>query len=213
MSVYKFIAHSKTAINIALEYGWLPGACYTNIRNVRDYNMLGFLDINWRNYDFDKHLYIAEKTKPLLTVAQDIVNINLLDEIIGQGYSLLRHSRHVIIVPKDIRLVGHLEKVIPEHFMFGYSVPTRYAGTLIPPEEFKRPVHLLGGRPDIQRKLAEKMNVFSFDCNRFTLDASYGDYFDGVCFKRHPIGGYKQCITDSVYNINMLWENYKLEGR
>jgi hypothetical protein len=49
---------------------------------------------------------------------------------------------------------------------------------------FKRPVHLLGGRPDVQRLLAEIMPVVSLDCNRFTLDTAFGDYFDGDKFRR-----------------------------
>ena len=55
----------------------------------------------------------------------------------------------------------------------------------------RRPVHLLGGRPDVQRRLAELMPVFSIDTNRFTLDAAFGDYFDGEMFRPHPIGGYE----------------------
>jgi len=53
------------------------------------------------------------------------------------------------------------------------------------------------------------MDVFSFDCNRFTLDAQFGDYFDGETFRPHPIGGYDRCIVDSVKNINRMWNSYK----
>jgi catechol 2,3-dioxygenase-like lactoylglutathione lyase family enzyme len=78
-------------------------------------------------------------------------------------------------------------------------------GTLVVP---KRPVHLLGGRPDVQRRLAELMPVVSMDCNRFTLDAAYGDYFDGETFRPHPVGGYDRCLRDSIKNINKLWRGY-----
>jgi hypothetical protein len=67
---------------------------------------------------------------------------------------------------------------------------------------------LLGGRPDIQRKLAEEMKVISLDCNRFTYDARFGDYFDGEIFRPHPSGGYERCLRDSIKNINLLWEDY-----
>jgi hypothetical protein len=43
----------------------------------------------------------------------------------------------------------------------------------------------------VQRKLGDAMPVFSIDANRFTLDAAFGDYFDGEIFRRHPVGGFK----------------------
>ena len=46
----------------------------------------------------------------------------------------------------------------------------------------------------------------SRDCNRFTLDAKFGDYFDGFMFRPHPTGGYLRCIEDSLVRINSLWE-------
>ncbi len=52
------------------------------------------------------------------------------------------------------------------------------------------------------------MNVISVDCNRFTLDAEFGDYFDGETFRPHPKGGYKRCLRASILNINRLWETY-----
>jgi hypothetical protein len=73
---------------------------------------------------------------------------------------------------------------------------------------FRRPVHLLGGRPDEQRRLAKYLNVVSIDCNRFTYDAMYGDYFKVNKFVPHPIGGYENCIRNSIVNINSIWEGY-----
>jgi len=59
-----------------------------------------------------------------------------------------------------------------------------------------------------QTFLASEMPVQSFDTNRFTLDAAFGDYFDGERFRPHPIGGYHRCLDDSIKNINRLWESY-----
>jgi hypothetical protein len=121
---------------------------------------------------------------------------------------LAEYADTVIIVPKDPWLAEHLDELIPRQFILGFSVPSSYGGTLIPPDCFRRPVHLLGGRPDLQRRLAERMSVISFDCNRFTLDAAFGDYFDGETFRPHPKGGYERCIRESIKNINALWEKY-----
>jgi hypothetical protein len=116
-----------------------------------------------------------------------------------------------VLVPKDPLLASRFAE-LPKEFLLGYSVPSRYGATRISPEAFDRPVHLLGGRPDIQRRLAHQMPVFSIDANRFTLDAAFGDYFDGETFRPHPEGGYHKCLTDSVKNITALWTNYRASG-
>lgn len=211
--VLKFIAHSKKVLKIASEYGWFPGARYTNLRDIRDFDLIGFIDIEWKNYDYNMHLKAVKETHPILTVAQDIVNIDMLNEILDQAYELSEHAQHVIVVPKDIRLCGIINNLIPDDFLLGYSVPTKYAGTDINPKEFTRPVHLLGGRPDIQINLSNKMEIFSFDCNRFTLDAAYGYYFNGHKFVRNTIGGYENCLRKSLYYINEMWDSKDLIKR
>ena len=195
---------------IAQELGWLCGARYTHLRDIKTFPTLGFLDIDWKNYNFDKHLQAAMSLNPMLTVARDIEDIRDLDKILTQAYILKKYSQEVIIVPKDLKLKNRLNE-IPNDFLLGYSVPTQYGGTQIPVKYFTRPVHLLGGRPDVQRKLARKLIVKSLDCNRFTLDAKFGKYFDGMAFKKHPIGGYVNCLIDSLKNINLLWEDYQME--
>jgi hypothetical protein len=208
-TILKFVAHSATVLKIAVSHGWLPGARYTNLRDVRKFRQLGFLDIDWKNYDFARHLEAAQLTRPMITVARDVEEKRDLRRIIDQAYRLLEWAAHVIIVPKDVLLETRLCKAIPSEFLLGFSVPTRYGGTNLSPSAFKRPVHLLGGRPDVQRKLADLMPVFSIDTNRFTLDAAFGDYFDGEIFRPHPIGGYQRCLNDSVKNITALWKGYR----
>jgi hypothetical protein len=210
--VIKFVAHSRTVLSIAMQYGWKPGARYTNLRDIRHLATLGFLDIEWKNYSFDRHLEAARNFRPMMTVARDVLDIRELDVILHEASLLARYSRSVVVVPKDPRLRDKLEKLIPPEFVLGYSVPTRYGGTRIPARAFKGRVHLLGGRPDVQRCLADTMNVISIDCNRFTLDAAFGDYFDGEIFRPHPLGGYQRCLRDSVLNINRLWRTYNRQG-
>lgn len=210
--VLKFVAHSKRVRTIAHDYGWLPGARYTNLRDVRGVQGLGFLDIQWKKYDFKRHLCAAEAHRPFLTIARDIESLEELSDILEEAEKLSRFCPHVVLVPKDLRLAEIMDREIPKRYILGYSVPTRYGGTLIPPHCFTRPTHLLGGRPDIQRALANQMPVVSFDCNRFTLDASFGDYFDGELFRPHPIGGYENCIRDSLKNITLIWNSYEPIG-
>ncbi len=211
MEVLKFVAHSKRVIKIAMEYGWLPGARYTNLRDIKsfDFKNSGFLDIDWKNYNLDRHLDAVAEQKPKLTIARDVECIFQLDGILREAEKLARHSEYVAVVPKDPLLNGRIAELIPKEYILGYSVPTKYGGTMVDIASFDRPVHLLGGRPDIQRRLADQMNVFSLDCNRFTYDAQFGDYFDGDTFRPHPVGGYERCIIDSITNISKLWIGYE----
>jgi hypothetical protein len=208
IQVLRFVSHSQRALTIAKSHGWIPGARYTNLRDVRTFDEIGFLDIDWRNYNFTLHLEVAAHVLPIMTVARDVENAQELDAILNQAQELARYCKNVVIVPKDPILATVLDSDIPPEYVLGYSVPTRYGGTTIAPSYFRRPVHLLGGRPDRQRRLADLMPIVSLDCNRFTLDASFGDYFDGLTFRPHPVGGYDRCLADSIININRLWYDY-----
>jgi len=204
----KIITHSRRAIDLARERGWHHGARYTNLRDVKHLpnERLAFLDIDWKNYCFDRHKIATEATRPHMTVARDVEDIAQLPAILEEASELALHADIVLIVPKDPKLAGRFPKLIPSDFLLGYSVPSKYGSTPIPLASFDRPVHLLGGRPDTQRRLGQHLDVYSIDCNRFTLDARYGDYFDGKSFRPHPEGGYNRCLIDSIENINILWE-------
>lgn len=206
----KFVAHGRRVISLAVTEGWRPGARYTNLRDVRhvDFTGVGFLDIDWKNYSFEAHLDAAAKVRPFITVARDVECVSQLDRILIEAGKLQKYAGRVIVVPKDPILEDRLHQTIPNEFMLGYSVPTKYGGTKIQPRAFEWSVHLLGGRPDTQRRLADLMPVVSMDCNRFTYDAQFGDYFDGSTFKRHPVGGYEVCLKESIANINSLWADY-----
>ena len=209
--VLKFVAHGQSTLKLALRLGWRPAARYTNLRDVRGlpFKNRGFLDIHWTRYDFDRHLETAAQFRPLITVARDVERAHQLESVLGEAEKLKRYARFVVVVPKDPKLASRLRELIPAPYLLGFSVPTRYGGTRINPRHFTGPVHLLGGRPDVQRRLGSQMQVVSLDCNRFTLDARFGDYFDGETFRPHPKGGYINCLNDSIKNIERLWHHYK----
>jgi hypothetical protein len=165
----------------------------------------GFIDIDWKNYDFQRHLAVVQGSVPFMTVARDVEDFRQLDAVLGESSQLAKYAQHVVIVPKCPRLEPDMERLVPANFLLGYSVPTKFGGTSIKPQSFKRPVHLLGGNPRTQLALARSLNVFSLDCNRFTLDARYGDFFDGERFRPHPQGGYERCLIDSVEAMNRAW--------
>lgn len=207
-SMIKIVNHSKRVLQIAYEQGWHIGARYTNLRDIKSFTNITFIDIDWKNYSFEKHFDAVSLIKPKLTVANDVVNLSDLETVLNQAEILHQYCENVIIVPKAPELEKNMN-LIPEKFILGYSVPTKYGKTEIPIKSFgSRRVHLLGGRPEIQRNLANHLNVFSVDCNRFTLDAQFGDFFLGCKFIPHHSGGYENCIRDSIININKLWEDY-----
>jgi len=209
--VLKFVAHGRFVQRIAARHGWLSGARYTNLRDVRGVKRLGFLDIDWKNYDFRAHLAAAALSRPLITVARDIEDQRHLPRILDEAVALAEHATHVVLVPKALSLRLQIDR-LPARYVLGYSVPTRYGATALPPEAFAgRPVHLLGGRPDRQRELGHRLNVVSLDCNRFTLDARFGDFFDGTRFRPHPVGGYRRCLRESIQNIDLIWASYTVK--
>ena len=212
MQITKYVTHSFQVQKLAMQEGWEPGARYTNLRDIRRFERLGFLDIDWQDYSFKLHLKAVKATQPHTTVARDIVDLSSLDKILHEAEELSNYCERVVVVPKDIKLSNVMESAIPPKFAFGYSVPTKYGGTQIPTSQFRRKVHLLGGRPDVQRRLGEELDVASLDCNRFTLDATFGDFFDGETFRPHPVGGYERYLVDSIRNINNLWDRYLLNG-
>jgi hypothetical protein len=209
MTISKFICHSYKVTSIGVGLGWSPGARYTNLRDVKKFDRLGFLDIDWKNYDYRRHLQATKDTRPMITVARDVIDINDLHRILDEANELCLWADNVIVVPKDLKLQSFLPEVIPENFILGYSVPTSYGCTRLPLACFRsRRVHLLGGHPAKQRDIANNVTAISLDGNRLTLDAAFGDYFDGETFRPHPIGGYELCIRDSLLMINQLWNNY-----
>ena len=73
----------------------------------------------------------------------------------------------MIIIPKVVGGIAKLPRTIGgAAIRLGYSVPTAHGGTEVPAWEFGDwPVHLLGGSPQQQMKLACYLNVTSVDGN------------------------------------------------
>src|SRR5260221_4213526 len=111
-SVQIFVNHSATVLEIAVAHGWLPGARYTNLRDIRKFCDLGFLDIDWKRYDFKRHLEAASLTRPLRTVARDVQDERELRRIVDEGYKLSEFARYVIVDPNDPLLESKLSTAI-----------------------------------------------------------------------------------------------------
>lgn len=117
----RFATHSKRVQKIAVNHGWKPSARYTNLRDVKDFAKVEFIDIDFKNYNFDKHYFAVKKHEPHLTVAMDVFDINQLDKTIRDAELLNKYSDKVIIVPKDLEFKGQINKLIPKKYILGYS--------------------------------------------------------------------------------------------
>lgn len=215
MTVAKFITYGERILLQLDRTGWWPGARYTNLRTVKRFNRVGFLDIDWRQYCFETHLTAAKLTNPVMTVARDLLDMSMLEQVVYEANQLKRYSDFVVVVPKDPRATTSLWNNFPFEVIQGYSVPTRYGGTEVNLEVFNGPVHLLGGGPLPQRNLAKTLDVVSLDNNRITVDAKFGKFFDGRKSTRHPKIGrfFDECIHASIDSINLLWEDYSPKAR
>lgn len=62
----------------------MPGARYTNLRDVRQCKRVGFIDIEWKSYCFKRHLEAVKANQPLVTVARDIEKASELEEVLAE---------------------------------------------------------------------------------------------------------------------------------
>ncbi len=207
----RIICHGRPTMKLARRHGWLPGARYSNLRDVRGMDEVGLIDIEWETYSFERHLAAVKAVRPLITVARDLTSITDTPRLLAE-IDLLRHyAKYVVVVPKTQRFAS-----VRAHFkrrgnILGYSVPTGYGGTTVPMSHFaNHDVHLLGGRPLAQFQLARKLCVMSFDCNSITIDAAFGKYFDGKRYIKSARSGYMRCIARSLQGVNELWDRGKI---
>ncbi len=79
----RVLCHGRPTLKIATRYGWLPGARYTNLRDIVGFNLVGLIDVDWRHYSFKRHLEAVKSTRPLLTIAKDLENRIELERVMG----------------------------------------------------------------------------------------------------------------------------------
>lgn len=143
-----------------------------------------FIDNSYHDYDHGQHLEVVQRLTPKYATVRDIMSrdqceaANIpyydFDQIMAWAEELATGAQHVIIIPK----IDCLHE-IPERFMLGYSVPTAYGGTPLPPSRFAhRPVHLLGGSWKNQLAYLNVLGdaVVSMDFNHVSYLGRYGTF-------------------------------------
>lgn len=148
---------------IAIDTGFLYGAQLPNTIYLEPY----FVDQDWRNPDLERYLEALAEYRPNIASVLDWERPEQLPEVLTWGESVAQYVDTVIIIPKVIGGIERIPKQIGgKPIRLGYSVPTKFSGTPVPAWEFgDRPVHLLGGSPHAQFRLAHYLNVVSIDGN------------------------------------------------
>lgn len=132
-----------------------------------------FADQDWKNPNRERYMAELEQHRPILASVLDLEGEGQLSEVLAWAEDAARFVERVMIVPKAHGIIERLpQRIGNAAVVLGYSVPTRYAGTEVAVWEFAGwPVHLLGGSPHAQMRLAHYMNVVSVDGNMHNLMA------------------------------------------
>lgn len=157
---------------IAIDAGYLYGAQLPNTI----YHAPYFVDQNWRNPDRKRYMRALAQYKPQVATVLDLERAEQLPEVLSWAEEAAQWVQTVIIIPKAQGIVAHLpRKIGGGDVRLGYSVPTKFAGTELPVWDFMGwPVHLLGGNPQNQMRLAHYMDVRSADGNAAQRAAMHG---------------------------------------
>lgn len=133
-----------------------------------------FVDQDWKRPDRAAYVAAVAQHRPRMATVLDWERDEQLPEVLGWAEDVAPFVECVIIIPKVVGGIPRLPRRIGgADVRLGYSVPTRYGGTELPPWEFAGwPVHLLGGSPHRQIAMAHYMDVASADGNYISLKAT-----------------------------------------
>jgi hypothetical protein len=188
-------AGNRRFAQIALDAGFRYGAQLPNTI----YHSPYFVDQNWRKPDRNRYMTALATHKPHMATVLDLERDEQLPEVLDWAQEAAAHVQVVVVIPKAQGIIAHLPRFINgTEVRLGYSVPTRFAGTEVPVWEFTGwPVHLLGGSPQNQLRLARYLNVQSADGN-----AAQRAALTGIEWRRGKWGrGQADLGTDMPYHV------------
>lgn len=147
---------------------------------------VAFVDNDYFDYNHAAHIAMVSEHRPKYATVCDVmtpaqcerekVTYHEFAQILDWAEELREYAENVIVIPKYDCI-----DQIPDHFMFGYSVPTSHGGTPLPTELFRgRRVHLLGGswRAQLAHIAALGNAVVSIDNNYIANIASQFGSFE-----------------------------------
>lgn len=187
---------------IAVQHGFKYGAQLPNTVYFAPY----FCDQSWRTPNRPGYMAALNQHQPALATVLDLERADQFGEVLSWAREAAQYvSEAVIIIPKVRGIVKQLPREIcGKQVRLGYSVPTRFAGTSVSLTEFiDWPVHLLGGSPTAQLKLAgigERANRL-FDAPALDVWSADGNYAQAMAL-RH---GNWYAPTRPAWSTNGEW--------
>lgn len=164
---------NKRLAGIARDAGMLYGTRHDDTPAFKPH----MVDINWKRYDWRDYLAKIERWQPVMAMVPDYETPEHRGRMVTMARQLVeRGVERVMVCPKFPGAVAH----IPAWCLVAVSVPTRYAGFLPEPSELRgRRVHLLGGSPQAQMRMAREyagqgIVVSSVDGNAWQGHAQMG---------------------------------------
>lgn len=169
-----------------------------------------FVDQNWRKPNRTRYMAALAEHKPHIATVLDLEREDQLPEVLDWAHEAAEYVQIVVIIPKAHGVIDYLPRTIGNaEVRLGYSVPTKFAGTELPVWEFADwPVHLLGGNPQNQLRIAHYLNVRSADGNAAQKAALHGIEWKGrwVNGQAHDADMPYQVFAASCRNIHLAWE-------
>ena len=141
-------AFTPIALTAGFRYGaQLPCATYAPVY---------FADNEYRKPNRAAYMSALEKHRPKVATVLDWMQEDELPEVLSWAEEAAQWVERLIVIPKVSGQVGHIPtRIGGRDVILGYSVPTSHGGTDLMLWEFSgRPVHLLGGSPHRQMRLA-----------------------------------------------------------
>lgn len=172
----------------AVECGWLYGARLP----ATVYETVYFADQDWKKPNRSAYMAALGKHRPAIATVLDFEQPEQLVEVLAWAEEAAKAvTEAVVIIPKVAGMLDAIPSTVGgKPVILGYSVPTSYGGSTVPLWEFgRRKVHLLGGSPHKQMRLAEYLNVFSADGGMPQQQANRGRFWSA---QRGPKGHWQQ---------------------
>lgn len=138
-----------------------------------------FADQEFKKPNRAAYMAALAEHKPRIATVLDLERPEQYDEVIDWANEAAPYVETVVIIPKYDGAISQLPREVQGRpVRLGFSVPTSYGGTKVDTSEFSGwPVHLLGGHPAEQIRLASHMAVVSADTNYHHKIAFKGEVF------------------------------------
>lgn len=192
----------KTAPMLAAAAGMQYGVRYDYTAYGKVYMLDVGLNPRWAQY-----IRRAQRLRPAFALTPDYLRP---DQIALELYiqDLAPYTTRIGICPKFVGAVAQ----IPKTCVICESIPSEYAGWLIPDDEllFDRDYHLLGGDPRLQKQEIQRIHnagghVISIDGNKLAQKAAHGQVFSGGKWVKQA-GRTEELAQISAYELMRYFE-------